>query len=162
MGFGEAWRRVPCFCKHPRGKNATTAVREEIFPWAEAAVAGMLSLPRFTCSSTRLLPSAPTWASGRHSHSRDWLPLITACGGGALFSSLRILETQRPQVTCPSHTASEDQSGVSPRDDSKPSVFPVTLRPTKLSATNSTSKRKENEIFFFWGTSDSSLRLKFC
>lgn len=62
---------------------------------------------------------------------------------------LRILETQRPQVTCPSHTASEDQSGVSPRDDSKPSVFPVTLRPTKLSATNSTSKRKENEIFFF-------------
>lgn len=40
---------------------------------------------------------------------------------GALFSlSVRILEAQRCPAPCPSHTASEDQSRISLRCDSKP------------------------------------------
>lgn len=44
---------------------------------------------------------------------------------GALFSlSVRILEAQRCQAACPSHTASEDQSRISLRCDSKPRALP--------------------------------------
>lgn len=44
---------------------------------------------------------------------------------GALFSlSVRILEAQRCQAACPSHTASEDQSRISLSCDSKPRALP--------------------------------------
>lgn len=50
---------------------------------------------------------------------------------GALVSpSARISEAQRCQVALPSHTASEDQSRMSPRCDSKPSALPTSLGAT--------------------------------
>lgn len=135
-GFGEMWthtyRGVPCFANMRLAK-----CNKWIFHVLLPMGTGKLCLPLLwvTCSarsvshaslSCQQCSLAPMSLRGQQFHS----PHHSLARTVVVSPSVSILESQRHQVACPGHTASEDQNRIAPRCDSKP-CFPYPSPPAQ-------------------------------